>query len=325
MQVAIEIMKLTKKISEYKYNPKRNYNIISPCCNRSNKDGKFVNYMDLPDVYGYCHSCGKSTHPPTIYEDENGNEYSWNIIQNKFEPISKPLQNFCKTFAKYHQTPKTIEKIINYIPESIIWEYFTTTPENNLLQYLCKVYGKTKVEDAKETYLIGTSKDGGTVFWNINKDLKVQKVKISYYNEIGKRTNKFKAPYKNEDGYFACLFGEHLLSYYYYQKSTVVLVESEKTALIGYILMPKYVWLAYGGINGLTNQKLKPLIGHNVLIIPDMSENAVEIITNKIPSMISIGINAKIWDMTEGKTDEQLKVEGIYNNDLEDVFRQIIS
>jgi hypothetical protein len=27
--------------------------------------------------------------------------------------------------------------------------------------------------------------------------------------------------------------------------------------------------------------------------------------------------------MTEGKTDEQLKFEGIYNNDLEDVFREI--
>jgi len=54
-----------------------------------------------------------------------------------------------------------------------------------------------------------------------------------------------------------------------------------------------------------------------------MSENAVSIILNKIPFLISFGINAKIWDMTEGKTDEQLKLEGIYNNDLEDVFRKI--
>ncbi len=61
----------------------------------------------------------------------------------------------------------------------------------------------------------------------------------------------------------------------------------------------------------------------SVLIIPDMSENAVSIILNKIPFLISLGINVKIWDMTEGKTDEQLKFEGIYNNDLEDVFREI--
>ena len=106
-------------------------------------------------------------------------------------------------------------------------------------------------------------------------------------------------------------------------KKTIVLTESEKTAIIGYILFPQYVWLAYGGINGLTENKVSPLIGHNVLIIPDMSENAVSIILTKIPFLISLGINAKIWDMTESKTDEQLKLEGIYNNDLEDVFRKI--
>ena len=37
----------------------------------------------------------------------------------------------------------------------------------------------------------------------------------------------------------------------------------------------------------------------------------------------SMGINVKIWDMTNGKTDEQLKAEDLYNNDLEDVFRKM--
>ncbi len=40
--------------------------------------------------------------------------------------------------------------------------------------------------------------------------------------------------------------------------------------------------------------------------------------------LISMGINVKIKDMTEGKTDEQLKLEGVYNNDLEDFFRNAI-
>jgi len=83
--------------------------------------------------------------------------------------------------------------------------------------------------------------------------------------------------------------------------------------------------VAYGGINGLTENKVNPLIGHNVLIVPDMSENAVNIIISKMPFLISLGINAKIWDMTESKSDELLKLEGIYNNDLEDVFRKIIA
>ena len=54
-----------------------------------------------------------------------------------------------------------------------------------------------------------------------------------------------------------------------------------------------------------------------------MSENAVNIIYEKIPLLLSMGINAKIWDMTDGKTDEQLKNQGIYNDDLEDVFRSL--
>ena len=52
-----------------------------------------------------------------------------------------------------------------------------------------------------------------------------------------------------------------------------------------------------------------------------MSENAFTIIKKKILIFNEIGIDAEIWDMTNGKTDEQLKKEGLYNCDLEDFFR----
>lgn len=280
----------------FKFSQKRNYNLVTPCCNKSNKDGKFVTFKELPEVYGYCHSCGKASLP------SNSNLSIVDITQNV--------------------TPNNTIKQ-KYIPESKIWEHFNFIPENKLLRYLRRTYGNAKVNDAKETYALGSSNDGGIFFWSINSDLKVQKAKIAYYNENGKRTDKFKVPFKNEDGYYSCLFGEHLVNDKIKGKKTIVLVESEKTAIVGHILLPKYVWLAYGGINGLTEAKLKCLIGHNVLIIPDMSENAVNIIYSNINKFISIGINARIWDMTEGKTDEELKILGIYNNDLEDVFREI--
>ena len=285
-----------KSALNLKFSPKRNFNLVTSCCNRSNKDGKFVNYKELPEVYGYCHSCGKASLP----SDSNltiANPYKNGILDNCIPQ--------------------------KFIPESVIWKHFHFIPEDNLLQYLRKTYGNTKVDDAKETYALGSSSDGGIFFWSINSDLKIQKAKIAYYNENGKRINKFKVPFKNEDGYYSCLFGEHLI-YDKIKGKTIILVESEKTAIVGYILLPKYVWLAYGGINGLTDAKLKNLVGHNVLIIPDMSENAVLIIYSKIQQLISKGINVKIWDMTEGKTDEQLKTEGIYNNDLEDIFRKLI-
>lgn len=314
---------LQKIEQNLKFSPKRNLNLTTPCCNKNNKDGKFSTYFGLPDQYGYCHSCGLTSLPPTIYKDENGNEYIWNDVLKKYESIGTSFQHLSSLPERIEEKRISIEKPKKYIKESVIWTYFKITPENNLLKYLRNTYGNEKVEDVKETYAIGTSKDRGTVFWNINTDLKVQKAKISYYNENGKRTDKFIVPYKNEDGYFACLFGEHLINDEIKGKKIIILVESEKTAIVGYINLREYIWVAYGGINGLTKNKLKPLIGHTVLIIPDISENAVNIIYDKLPLLISMGINAKIWDMTEGKTDAQLKDEGIYNNDLEDVFRKI--
>jgi hypothetical protein len=313
-------MALQKVIIEYQYNKKRNLNLTTPCCSKSNSDGKFTTFIGLPDKYGYCHSCGKASLPPTLFKDENGNEFIWNDLQSKYEPNTSTLQSYCSPVAEQQ---KHIAKDIKYIPEGAIWEDYHTIPENNLLQYLRKTYSNDKVDNAKETYVIGTSKDGGTFFWEINTGLQVQKAKISYYNENGKRNNQFKVPYKNKEGYCACLYGEHLVYDDLKGKKTVILVESEKTAIVGYINLPEYIWIAYGGINGLTKSKLLPLIGHTVLIIPDMSENAVNIIYSKVPLLIAMGINAKVWDMTEGKTDDELKSEGLYNNDLEDVFRAL--
>ena len=34
-----------------------------------------------------------------------------------------------------------------------------------------------------------------------------------------------------------------------------------------------------------------------------------------------LGVNIHVWDMRNGKTDTQLKSDGIYNDDLEDYFR----
>ncbi|WP_141119683.1 DUF6371 domain-containing protein [Lutibacter agarilyticus] len=189
------------------------------------------------------------------------------------------------------------------------------------MYYIRNTYGNTNANRIKELYYIGTNKDGGTVFWNINNQGKTQKAKVSYYNLKGKRCNQFRVPYKNEDGYYSCLFGAHLIDLLENKQKVIILVESEKTAIIGAIHLPKYIWLSYGGINGLTKEKLNVLIGRKILIIPDMSKNAVEIMNKKISSLTQLGIDVNIWDMTNGKTDRQLKEEGWYNCDLEDVFR----
>tara|TARA_R110002033_G_C3897081_1_gene239711 strand:- start:7665 stop:8177 length:513 start_codon:yes stop_codon:yes gene_type:complete len=157
-----------------------------------------------------------------------------------------------------------------------------------------------------------------TVFWQINKNGLAQKAKVVFYNKEGKRTNYFKVPYKNQDGFYSCLFGEHLLKN---NTKPIVLVESEKTALVSAIKLSKYTWLAYGGINGLTETKLEALKNQKIIIIPDMSKKAVDIINNKISRIKELNIKAKVFDMSNNKDDNELKKTGWYNCDIEDVLR----
>ena len=74
---------------QLQFAPKREYKLTTPCCNKSNSDGKFVNYKGLPLQYGYCHSCGVTKRPPQLYRDESGNEYIWNSNTNIFEEVTQ--------------------------------------------------------------------------------------------------------------------------------------------------------------------------------------------------------------------------------------------
>ena len=309
---------LTKIKTTLKFNPKRSKNLTTPCCNSNTKDLKFVNFINLPNNYGKCFSCGKTTLPPTIYKDKNGNEFTWNSVLKKFESFTDSIIT-----RQVNSTNKIKKDTIKqrFIDESVVWKYFNFYPENNLLKYLRRNYHQNDVDLVKELYVIGTSQDGGTIFWLINKNLKIQKNKISYYRLNGKRTKHFKVPYKNDNGFFSCLFGEHLLSEFVKKNGIVILVESEKTAIVGQILLPKYVWLAYGGSTALTDKKSDALIGFTVLIVPDISSSAFKLINDKLPYLINKGVNASVWDMRNGFSDEELKLMGLYNLDLEDVFR----
>ncbi|MEP5254328.1 MAG: DUF6371 domain-containing protein [Winogradskyella arenosi] len=309
------------------FETKRYRNIITPCCQSSNKDGKFVTYKQLPTIYGYCHSCGKTTLPPTRYKDDLGNEFTYNDTSKTMEPTTSQLynNNVLQTYDKQDKFRNTlshkVKTNIRYIDFRKVIICYENITENNLLKYLRNKYGNKKTDLVKKMYYIGTTKDLGTVFWNINRDTKAQKAKVSYYKPNGKRTKYFKVPYKNQDGYHSCLFGEHLLDITENKDKPVMLVESEKTAIVCAMHFTEYVWLAYGGITGLTNDKIRVLTNRKVVLIPDMSKKAVEIMTKKLVEFKTLGINARVWDITSGKTDKELKASGWYNCDLEDVLR----
>ena len=63
-----------------------------------------------------------------------------------------------------------------------------------------------------------------------------------------------------------CLFGLHLLND---NVKKVLIVESEKTALIMSLEMPEHTWMATGSLLGFKHDFLKPLINKDIIAYPD--------------------------------------------------------
>ncbi|MEH6537696.1 MAG: DUF6371 domain-containing protein [Psychroserpens sp.] len=313
---------LRKIESNLIFNNKRDYKLITPCCSKINRTGGFVNWKGIDSRFGFCNYCGKTTLPRVIFQDEYGNDRAKNQNVKSFDSV-KAFN--LKSSDNFQKKDEPVAKK-NFINEKIIWKYFNVNPENKLLTYLRRTYGNQIVNEVKEMYALGTYDDSGTMFWTINKDFKVQKLKVVHYGLDGKRQNKFGVPYNNENGFHYCLFGEHLLKDKYKNIQRIVLVESEKTALVGAIVLPKYTWLAYGGLNGLTRSKVEVLKGYKkVLVIPDFSSNAINVMQKNIHQYRNIGVDIKMWDLTNGMTDEERKNKGIYNDDIEDILRNMTS
>ena len=140
------------------------------------------------------------------------------------------------------------------------------------------------IDEVCERYKIGSTKGGDVIFWQIDIDGKVRTGKIMQYNPAtGKRVhnasgaidwvhNKLKraGTVPQDFNLRQCYFGEHLLSSQ--PDSTIAIVESEKTAIIASVLMPQYIWIAAGNINGLTLDKSSALKGRSVILFPDLSK-----------------------------------------------------
>lgn len=122
--------------------------------------------------------------------------------------------------------------------------------------------------------------DGNVLWWQIDRDGVVRTGKVMKYLANGHRDKsdnfpvtwahkhrRFKDKFQGEE-LKQCLFGEHLLTKY--PDKPVALVESEKTAVILSRIYSDHLWLATGGSQGIkSDERLTPIIGRNVLLIPD--------------------------------------------------------
>ena len=153
---------------------------------------------------------------------------------------------------------------------------------------------RQRIDQVMADYHVGHSpKNGMTIFWQIDTDNRVRTGKMMRYKADGHRDKQtrynfdfihsalFRDPRlpqydDRKQEVEQCLFGLHLLNRYRKgrQQQEVRIVESEKTALlmaIAYGNNPTQVWMACGGAENLTRQRLQPIIneGREIIIYPD--------------------------------------------------------
>ena len=245
----------------------------------------FAYYVDeenttLHPSVGRCNhesSCGYHYTPKQYFQDHpecrTSDAFSFDGQMKKVKSKSTPIEP---------QKPTAIGYVpIHYVEKS-------KSVQSNFFRFLSTLLGYYYGSKSQEVlnrlldeYRLGATRDGSVIFWQIGKNGKVRTGKVMQYNpedghrikEQGAAINWIHSILKKQNVLpeewllSQCLFGEHLLSLY--PDKVVVLVESEKSAIIGSAIFPNYVWLATGGKSQMKEDKLRVFSGRTVLLFPD--------------------------------------------------------
>ena len=151
------------------------------------------------------------------------------------------------------------------------------------------------------------------------------------YNKLGKRTKyinwmhsiNLKQHKVDKFNLSQCLFGEHLL---HKNKKVIAIVESEKTACIMSMLFDKYLWLATGSLNGLSEKKIQVLKERKIILYPDLGIEGLNgspfsIWNMKCDQFKKMGFDIEISDLLEKKGTDYEKRNGY---DIADYFLKSI-
>ena len=270
------------KVISYSYQLSKRGKWICPNCGRKT----YVCYVDingnvLDTKVGKCDRADKCNYhyPPRQYFSDNDITDRHRALR-RIKPIYQPQPKYT-----YIDADKIFKPSVNA----------TLTHSNNLVDYFLRTlkvgyngsedetltneYMGRRIEKVMCDYYVGTSKHfggGSTVFYQVDKYGRIHRGKVMKYDaDTGKRV---KEPYPlvttahkllGLGGELPpqCLFGEHLL--YKHQDKSVVMVESEKTALIMACFVDDAIVLATGGCGNLTDSMCEVLRGRQVVLIPD--------------------------------------------------------
>lgn len=225
-----------------------------------------------------CPNCGKRRFVPYVLTEDNET-----IVNPEWGRCDR--ENSCGYWCKPNGNPVIETRPQEQKPEipmtvdkSILNPYNIRRDVNTLWPYVKWFVGQEAADDAWQKYHVLSTPNGGCVFLQIDVAGTIRAGKIMYY--AGGHRVKTGRPaqwlhrdlhyrrYVHGDTLHQCFFGEHLLATE--PGKPVMVVESEKTALIMSKINRNYIWLASGGSCCLQNpEKNKVLDGRDVTVCPD--------------------------------------------------------
>lgn len=302
-----------------------NYECLCPF----HEDKQLGNFKISPTRNVYtCFACGESGNAIDFLMKHEGLSYA-DAIRWLGKKYSIDVDEEQKKFvAVKPSTPKTLEiqktRQLYTIPAEYVQRSLDRRLRSSFQAALCRMYTDAKhIHDVCTMYQLGHTVDGGVIFWQIDEQGRVRSGKIMHYLSNGHRdkskdggtTTWIHSKLKQQGKLPAdwqltqCLFGAHLLTQKGNEHKTVMLVESEKTAVICSLVNPDYVWVSCGGFGQeQAGVKYEALKGRKVIMYPDAHPEGLyyakwcEIADNWRKK----GINVTVSDILERKaTDEE--------------------
>ena len=213
-----------------------------------------------------------------------------------------------------------------YIPEWVFERSRNVPVLADHMRWLVNNFGVEEAQYVSDLYEVGYMADGRVIFWQIDIEGRVRTGKIMAYDPATGHRRKEEGAIGwvhselKREGILAedwrleqCLYGEHLLGAN--PHSTVALVEAYKTAHVGAILLPQYLWLATDSMMGLTEERLRHLKGRRVLLFPDEGKGREEWSARIAPIAERVGFSYAISEYT-------LRYNGSTGDDFVDIVER---
>lgn len=221
------------------------------------------------------------------------------IADNNQITLEYDTPHYVTRLSNMHRTPKTAKLMTQTTsptpttPMVLPDEYVSRklSSDNSFCRSLVAngILTPTQMQSAVHRYLLGSSRNDGVIFWQIDELRRVRDGKIMHYGDDCHRDRNrspnwvcsmlAKAGKLNlQQASSKCMFGLHLLNMNGNEEAVVAIVESEKTAVICSELIPQLpcgessvpvIWMATGGLGCLNASVLVPLAGRKVILFPD--------------------------------------------------------